>query len=141
MLLRSSCLVLAFFTLGIAAKSQVFDVAKDRVPMAVLDGLWRFHTGDDPRWADPGFDDSAWDLLRSDTGWSTQGYKNYGGMAWYRFQVILPDQHRQGLLMRRYDAAPGSAYLLRPDGYVAARFRHPTRIAIGAAMARASGNH
>jgi Stage II sporulation protein E (SpoIIE) len=101
-LLRSCCLVLAFFTSGIAAKSQVFDVKKDRVPMAVLDGLWRFHTGDDARWADPGFDDSAWDLLRSDTGWSTQGYRNYGGMAWYRFQVILPDQHRQvGLLMRR----------------------------------------
>ena len=40
---------------------------------------------------------------------------------------------------KRYDAAPGSAYLLRPDGYVAARFRHPTAAAIDAALARASG--
>ncbi|MBU6463886.1 MAG: FAD-dependent oxidoreductase [Bradyrhizobium sp.] len=39
----------------------------------------------------------------------------------------------------RYDAEPGTAYLLRPDGYVAARFRHPTRSAIDAALARASG--
>jgi len=100
--LRSCCLILAFFTLGIAAKAQVFDLEKDRVQMAVLDGLWRFHTGDDARWADPGFDDSGWSLLRSDASWSTQGYKDYGGMAWYRFQVTLPDQHRQlGLLMRR----------------------------------------
>ena len=43
-----------------------------------------------------------------------------------------------GLLAARYEAAPGSAYLLRPDGYVAARFRHPTRAVLEAALARAS---
>src|SRR5579871_2252643 len=46
-----------------------------------------------------------------------------------------------GLAVARYDARPGNAYLLRPDGYVAARFRHPTRRAIEAAMSRASGNN
>ena len=44
-----------------------------------------------------------------------------------------------GQASARYDAEPGTAYLLRPDGYVAARFRHPTRGAIDAALARASG--
>jgi 3-(3-hydroxy-phenyl)propionate hydroxylase len=44
-----------------------------------------------------------------------------------------------GLIAKRYDAEPGSAYLLRPDGYVAARFRHPTREAIAAALSRAAG--
>jgi 3-(3-hydroxy-phenyl)propionate hydroxylase len=44
-----------------------------------------------------------------------------------------------GLVARRYGAEPGSAYLLRPDGYVAARFRHPTREAIAAALSRAQG--
>src|ERR1700687_5872613 len=44
-----------------------------------------------------------------------------------------------GLGGARYDAEPGTAYLLRPDGYVAARFRHPTRAALDAALARASG--
>jgi 3-(3-hydroxy-phenyl)propionate hydroxylase len=45
----------------------------------------------------------------------------------------------EGLAASRYDAAPGTAYLLRPDGYVAARFRHPSRERLDAALARASG--
>ena len=44
-----------------------------------------------------------------------------------------------GFAGARYDAEPGTAYLLRPDGYVAARFRHPTRAALDAALARATG--
>ncbi|MCK1650595.1 FAD-dependent oxidoreductase [Bradyrhizobium sp. 149] len=44
-----------------------------------------------------------------------------------------------GLVAKRYGTGPGSAYLLRPDGYVAARFRHPTREAIAAALSRAQG--
>ncbi len=47
----------------------------------------------------------------------------------------------QGLAAARYDAEPGTAYLLRPDGYVAARFRHPTREGLDAALARAAGHN
>jgi 3-(3-hydroxy-phenyl)propionate hydroxylase len=46
-----------------------------------------------------------------------------------------------GLAAARYDARPGTTYLLRPDGYVAARFRHPTRAELDAALARATGNN
>jgi 3-(3-hydroxy-phenyl)propionate hydroxylase len=45
----------------------------------------------------------------------------------------------KGLANTRYDAEPGTAYLLRPDGYVAARFRHPSRPALDAALRRAAG--
>ena len=46
---------------------------------------------------------------------------------------------KEGLAATRYDAEPATAYLLRPDGYVAARFRHPTRPTLDAALARAAG--
>ena len=44
-----------------------------------------------------------------------------------------------GLAGKRYDADGGATYLLRPDGYVAARFRQVSRPVIEAALARASG--
>lgn len=72
------------------AGAQSFDLASGRVPVASLDGLWRFHAGDEIAWANPGFDDSQWPLLRSDEDWARQGYKGYSGMAWYRFQVKVP---------------------------------------------------
>ena len=44
-----------------------------------------------------------------------------------------------GLAAGRYDAAPGTVYLIRPDQHVAARWRHPTREGLAAALSRAQG--
>ena len=76
-----------------------FNFDRDREPIISLNGVWRFHPGDDVDgklgWAKPDFDDSSWPLLRSNTGWGEQGYKGYSGFAWYRFKVVLPDEHRR----------------------------------------------
>ena len=45
-----------------------------------------------------------------------------------------------GLARQRYDARPGTTYLIRPDRYVAARWRRFDAAAIGAAIRRATGN-
>jgi len=44
---------------------------------------------------------------------------------------------RKGVAFRRYDAAPGTAYLLRPDQHVAARWRRVDAKALGEALRRA----
>jgi hypothetical protein len=81
---------LLVFTAPVAASAQTFDLSAGRLPITSLDGLWHFHTGDNPQWADPTFDDSQWPLLRSDDRWDRQGYKGYTGLAWYRFRVNVP---------------------------------------------------
>ena len=45
----------------------------------------------------------------------------------------------QGIAARRFDAQPGTAYLLRPDQHVAARWRWLDAAAVAAALARATG--
>ena len=45
-----------------------------------------------------------------------------------------------GLAAQRYDARPGTAYLLRPDQHVAARWRAPTIAEVRAALKRAQGH-
>ena len=91
MRLRSLNLIGAFVVLTLAAFGQAFDLQRDRVPVAELNGLWRFHTGDDQRYAQPDFDDSTWPLLKSNQSWGTQGYPDYSGVAWYRFEMLVPE--------------------------------------------------
>lgn len=68
-----------------------------------LSGPWKFHTGDNMAWAQPGFDDSGWtdmDLTpppgTADAtlgssgylpGWTDRGFAGYSGYAWYRLTI------------------------------------------------------
>jgi hypothetical protein len=52
--------------------------------LAPLDGLWQFHLGDNPAWANPAYDDSGWEQLTADKPWSLQGHPDATGYGWYR---------------------------------------------------------
>lgn len=74
--------------------------------LTLLTGPWKFHTGDNNRWADPGLDDSGWesvDLTAPEgahdgdvgltgyvPGWTQRGHARYHGYAWYRLRLVLP---------------------------------------------------
>lgn len=74
--------------------------------VADLDGQWRFHTGDDPGWADPGFNDSDWQAVSLSQTLAEQGIDTYTGYAWYRLK-ISPQQFAQLV-----NAAGGQQYAL-----------------------------
>ena len=77
-----------------------------RAAATLLDGAWRFHTGDDLRWADPDTDDSSWETIDLTAapgshdgdvglpdyvgGWMAHGHPGYSGYAWYRRAVTVP---------------------------------------------------
>ncbi len=49
-----------------------------------LEGKWKFRTGDDIHWKEPGFDDRNWAQVNVPAFWETQGFKGYDGPGWYR---------------------------------------------------------
>jgi len=69
--------------------------------------LWRFHPGDDPRWADPAFDDSDWELVeplllprgRPRDGWP--------GTGWFRRHLRIEPALRGKPLSLRIET-PGA---------------------------------
>lgn len=77
-----------------------------RAAATLLDGPWRFHTGDDLRWADANADDSDWETVDMTpspgshdgdvglpdyvAGWMAHGHPGYHGYAWYRRTVTVP---------------------------------------------------
>lgn len=77
-----------------------------RAAATLLNGPWRFQTGDDPQWADPNTDDSSWEMIDLTAapgshdgdvglpdyvgGWMSHGHAGYHGYAWYRRAVNVP---------------------------------------------------
>jgi hypothetical protein len=105
------CIALAtLLTLGILAadlsRGGQPDPPSLRAAATLLDGEWRFHTGDDARWADANTDDRAWQSIDLTAqpgshdgdvglpdyvdGWMAHGHPGYTGYAWYRRVVNVP---------------------------------------------------
>lgn len=117
--------------------------------MVTLSGPWRFQVGDDPRWADPGFDDSAWEtvdlaapasatdgdvgLPNYAPGWSARGHAGYHGYAWYRIALSLSTPMDDSLALLG-PWAVDSAYQVYANGALlggVGNFSGPTPVAYG----------
>ncbi len=98
-----------------------------------LTGPWKFHTGDDMRWADPNFDDSDWGTMDLTPpagstslmygtggfvpGWIKRGYPGYSGFAWYRLRVNIQNaQDAKAALALKMPAHFDDAYQVYVNG-------------------------
>jgi hypothetical protein len=86
------------------ANTTSVDVTVGR-SVTTLTGPWKFHLGDDARWANPDFDDSSWESVDLTAplgahdddvglsgyvpGWGARGHRGDFGYAWYRLHVSL----------------------------------------------------
>jgi signal transduction histidine kinase len=61
---------------------------------AAVPDLWKSQAGDDPRWAQPGFDDSAWPSVPLTATWREQGRQGFDGVVWFRRTVPLGEEAR-----------------------------------------------
>lgn len=77
-----------------------------RAAATLLDGPWRFHTGDDLHWAEPDAEDHDWETIDLTAlpgshdgdvglpdyvgGWMAHGHAGYHGYAWYRRALTVP---------------------------------------------------
>ncbi len=57
--------------------------------IVALSREWRYHPGDDPAWAEPGFDDSAWARVRPDLSELETVPGGWPGIGWFRRRVML----------------------------------------------------
>ena len=80
--------------LGVLMVFQTIIFAHGQMALELAED-WRFHPDSNEEgvasgWHTPGFDDSAWPVLRAGVRWEDQGYEDLDGKAWYRRRVTLP---------------------------------------------------
>jgi len=101
-----TCVLASAIGVGALAFGGRADPPALRAAANLLDGRWRFRTGDDAQWADPHADDGDWETIDLTappgshdgdvglpdhvSGWMAHGHRGYTGYAWYRRTVDVP---------------------------------------------------
>jgi serine phosphatase RsbU (regulator of sigma subunit) len=86
-----------------------------------LDQRWLYHPGDDPAWAAPGLDDSAWEPLDSPRMWPGQRpAAGWPGIGWFRLRLAV-DPALAGMPVALLVTHPGASEVY-VDGRLAHRF-------------------
>jgi len=78
-------LFITLFILAFSVKSQIVNEELN------ISNGWKFHSGDNPAFAKPDFNDKDWENINVGVCWERQGYANFDGVAFYRLSVVIPE--------------------------------------------------
>ena len=85
-------------------------------------GNWKYHPGDNPEWADPAFDDTAWESTDTLLIQDELPENKWEGIGWFRLHLSVPDEqlwHKPLALQVTYQAGASEIYL---DGELIYKF-------------------
>ena len=88
------------------------DVEKDGASLM----NWKYHPGDDPKWANPAFDDTEWESTNTlmfrpelpESGWE--------GIGWFRLRLSIPDEQLWNMPLALRVTFQGGASEIYLDG-------------------------
>ncbi|RKU08110.1 hypothetical protein C6503_23285 [Candidatus Poribacteria bacterium] len=83
---------------------------------------WKYHPGDNPEWASPTFDDTAWKSASTLLSRKELSEKEWQGIGWFRLRVSVPDErlwHTPLALHVLFQAGASEIYL---DGELIYKF-------------------
>lgn len=64
----------------------------DRERIIYISDRWKFNPGDDTEWAEPGFDDSSWDVISTNLTSSDLSFIEWEGIGWFRKQIQVSEE-------------------------------------------------
>jgi two-component system, NtrC family, sensor kinase len=95
--------LLFFSTYTYAQKGDIFRIDSLPTEGVLLDKGWTFHAGDNPDWAKPQFDDSAWDVIDPTKDIMDLPQIQDGKIGWLRLQIkmdssLMPQPHALAII-------------------------------------------
>jgi len=80
-------LITCFFITASSYGQEVFQLQKIDEGGITLDKAWKFHPGDDPAWAKPGYDDSNWEKIDPTDELHHLPQVRKAGIGWFRLTM------------------------------------------------------
>jgi len=78
----------------VTGKTGIYEKVNEPRPDIPLEGLWKFMPGDKNHWKDFGYDDDDWYKVMVPAFWEGFGFKDLDDYAWYRTDVVIPEEYR-----------------------------------------------